>query len=233
MLSLYSDGMVTVQLKQTDVAGNTANITGNFTLKSSEIQEPIVISTWGNSPTISLAEQLSNYLITGNGPVNSVLHFQFVKADGAVIDLPTVTIDSSGLWQLQLTPAQMSSLQGNNTLRYWATRSEQSTTIKQLNVLVDSNYPSPTLDEVGENGSISLNEILALPNQTLEIKGKGEKYSTVTVNFKGSNNLTIASKDALVNNADYSWSVVHRTPLSMHQLRVAPIPSFHPSKRSP
>jgi hypothetical protein len=147
-LAPYSDGLVTVHIQQTDLAGNLSSQTGNFTLRSSDIQEPIVISTWGQSPTISLAEQVSTYVINGTGPANSELNFQFIKADGSVINLPTVNVNANGQWQWALTPSQMANLQGQNTLRYWATRAEQSTVIKQLNLLVDSNYPSPRLDEV-------------------------------------------------------------------------------------
>lgn len=207
-LAPYSDGLVTVHIQQTDLAGNLSSQTGNFTLRSSDIQEPIVISTWGQSPTISLAEQVSTYVINGTGPANSELNFQFIKADGSVINLPTVNVNANGQWQWALTPSQMANLQGQNTLRYWATRAEQSTVIKQLNLLVDSNYPSPRLDEVGEDGSVSLTDILSTPNQTLTIKGDGEKYSTVSVSFRGSNNLTIPSKEAVVNNTDGSWSVM-------------------------
>jgi hypothetical protein len=174
---------------------------------SNEITEPIVISTWGNSPTITLADQLSNYRVQGQGPVNSQLYFQWVKSDGTKIDLPAVKVDANGNWQFDLTPTQMSSIQGNTTLRYWAVRNNTSSNIKQLSVVIDSNFPSPSVDEVGEDGNVSLAEVLAFSNQSVEIKGSGELYATVTVSFKGSNNLTLPSKDAVVNSTDKTWSV--------------------------
>jgi hypothetical protein len=209
VLALYSEGVVTAKITQTDVSLNSTTLTQSFTLRSDALQAP-TISTWGNSPAISLAEQVSNYSINGTGPANGELNVQFVRADGSRLNLPVVVIAADGKWQLQLTPAQMASLQGNTSLRYWATKADQSTAIQELSLRIDSNFPSPRLDEVGGDGSICLSDLSS--DGELVITGDGEKFSTVTVGFKGSNNTSIASKDAVVNNQTGAWSVTLTKP---------------------
>ena len=183
-LSLFNDGALTIDVLQTDAAGNVSTVTSKVvTMATEPFATPVAFDAISVDNKVSLAEQTSNLEISGHGPSGASLSLALIGKSGAVDT--TATINSDGVWRITLTPADMAVLgQGEVAVRASARNADdQSTSVATLSWALDAAEPSPSVGQVSGNAIVNSAEALA----GVALAGTGVVGHVVFITITGAN----------------------------------------------
>ncbi|MEG5936599.1 Ig-like domain-containing protein [Enterobacter hormaechei] len=195
VISVLSDGTVTVMASVTDAAGNTGSGTHNVTVDT-------------GLPSVSFNA------ISDDNVLNSVEKGQDLSVSGTSANLAegtvvtvilngknyTATTAADGTWSLTVPAADLASLgEANYTLSATATNGVGNSVSNTANLLVDTALPTVTINTVAGDNVINAAEVAA--GQTLSGRvTNAEAGNTVTVTI-GGNSYTATLQ------SDLTWSV--------------------------
>ncbi|MBT1722801.1 Ig-like domain-containing protein [Enterobacter hormaechei] len=195
VISVLSDGTVTVMASVTDAAGNTGSGTHNVTVDT-------------GLPSVSFNA------ISDDNVLNSVEKGQDLSVSGTSANLAegtvvtvilngknyTATTAADGTWSLTVPAADLASLgEANYTLSATATNGVGNSVSNTANLLVDTALPTVTINTVAGDNVINAAEVAA--GQTLSGRvTNAEAGNTVTVTI-GGNSYTATVQ------SDLTWSV--------------------------
>ncbi|EMW2232581.1 Ig-like domain-containing protein [Enterobacter hormaechei] len=195
VISVLSDGTVTVTASVTDAAGNTGSGTHNVTVDT-------------GLPSVSFNA------ISDDNVLNSVEKGQDLSVSGTSANLAegtvvtvilngknyTATTAADGTWSLTVPAADLASLgEANYTLSATATNGVGNSVSNTANLLVDTALPTVTINTVAGDNVINAAEVAA--GQTLSGRvTNAEAGNTVTVTI-GGNSYTATVQ------SDLTWSV--------------------------
>ena len=200
----FGNGLFTISIKETDLAGNVSVVSKTVEMQTGQLGT-VTLSTLSEGQSISLAEQSSDMVLRGTGPIGSQIQLEFKKPDGTAKKY-AVSVDSLGKWVFILSPDMMVSLQGEETLRFWAVSGSQTSAIQSVRLVFDSNFATPVVNDIAQDNVVNKSEIANdQNNEYILIQGSGENNSTVNLIFKGSTNAASISRSADV--TDKKWSV--------------------------
>ena len=195
VISVLSDGTVTVTASVTDAAGNTGSGTHNVTVDTglpsvsfNAISDDNVLNAVEKGQDLSLSGTSANL------------------AEGTVVTVIlngknyTATTAADGTWSLTVPAADLASLgEANYTLSATATNGVGNSVSNTANLLVDTALPTVTINTVAGDNVINAAEVAA--GQTLSGRvTNAEAGNTVTVTIVGN------SYTATVQ-SDLTWSV--------------------------
>lgn len=183
-LSLFNDGTLTIDVLQTDAAGNVSTVTSKtVTMATEPLVTPVTFDAISGDNKVSLAEQTSNVQISGHGPAQATLSLALTGKSGSVSK--TVMIDTDGVWHSTLTPTDMTVLgQGEVAVRASARNADdQSTAVATLNWTLDAAEPSPSVGQVSGNAIVNAAEALA----SVALAGTGVVGHVVSITITGAN----------------------------------------------
>nr|WP_318605391.1 Ig-like domain-containing protein [Enterobacter hormaechei] len=195
VISVLSDGTVTVTASVTDAAGNTGSGTHNVTVDT-------------GLPSVSF-NAISDYNVLNaveKGQDLSVSGTSANLAEGTVVTVIlngknyTATTAADGTWSLTVPAADLASLgEANYTLSATATNGVGNSVSNTANLLVDTALPTVTINTVAGDNVINAAEVAA--GQTLSGRvTNAEAGNTVTVTI-GGNSYTATVQ------SDLTWSV--------------------------
>ena len=195
VISVLSDGTVTVMASVTDAAGNTGSGTHNVTVDT-------------GLPSVSFNA------ISDDNVLNSVEKGQDLSVSGTSANLAegtvvtvilngknyTATTAADGTWSLTVPAADLASLgEANYTLSATATNGVGNSVSNTANLLVDTALPTVTINTVAGDNVLNAAEVAA--GQTLSGRvTNAEAGNTVTVTI-GGNSYTATLQ------SDLTWSV--------------------------
>lgn len=185
-------GPGSITVVATDVAGNSANSTVNFTVDKTP-------------PTLSVTPLNGNDVLNSGSVANGVTLNGSTSADTTSV---TVTINgntytgtvSNGSWSVGLGSGVLSALaNGSSSYTVTVTDASGNTTSTVRTVTVDTTAPNVTLDPVTKDNVIDIAEL----NTGFSLTGKtvpAEPGATVSVNLNGTTLTGVVA-------ADGSWSI--------------------------
>lgn len=175
-------GTATLQVTETDVAGNTASITRSLGINTSALSAQPTLTSPGSVLWVSQSQPLT---LTGSGPTNTRVHLRLTGSRGTV-ELGPADV-AGGHWSLVLSPTQMRTVLGSGDVQVqlWAARPDgvQSSAVVPGTFVLQSEVPSPTLGVVADDNTINLAEKQA----GAVIEGTGMAGHTVALTFSGAN----------------------------------------------
>ena len=195
VISVLSDGTVTVTASVTDAAGNTGSGTHNVTVDTglpsvsfNAISDDNVLNAVEKGQDLSVSGTSAN--LTEGTVVTVILNGKNY----------TATTAADGTWSLTVPAADLASLgEANYTLSATATNGVGNSVSNTANLLVDTALPTVTINTVAGDNVINAAEVAA--GQTLSGRvTNAEAGNTVTVTI-GGNSYTATVQ------SDLTWSV--------------------------
>ena len=195
VISVLSDGTVTVTASVTDAAGNTGSGTHNVTVDTG--LPSVSFNAISDDNVLNAVEKGQDLSVNGTSAN---------LAEGTVVTVTlngknyTATTAADGTWSLTVPAADLASLgEANYTLSATATNGVGNSVSNTANLLVDTALPTVTINTVAGDNVINAAEVAA--GQTLSgTVANAEAGNTVTVTIGG------LSYTATVQN-NLSWSV--------------------------
>ncbi len=181
-LAGYTDGALSIEVKQTDAAGN-ASVVGTKTviLATTPMSTPVVFDAVSGDNQVSLSEQTADVVLHGTGPADTNLTLMLSGKSGALEK--TQVIGTDGQWQINLTHSDMATL-GQGQVNWHASSrngDDQSTAVVNSSFVLDKAEPSPAFSQVSGNGMVNAVEAHA----GIDISGTGVVDHVVNVTLKG------------------------------------------------
>ncbi|MCE1412819.1 Ig-like domain-containing protein [Enterobacter hormaechei] len=195
VISVLSDGTVTVTASVTDAAGNTGSGTHNVTVDTG--LPSVSFNAISDDNVLNAVEKGQDLSVSGTSAN---------LAEGTVVTVIlngknyTATTAADGTWSLTVPAADLASLgEANYTLSATATNGVGNSVSNTANLLVDTALPTVTINTVAGDNVINAAEVAA--GQTLSGRvTNAEAGNTVTVTIGGNSyNATVQS--------DLTWSV--------------------------
>ncbi|HGH4599406.1 Ig-like domain-containing protein [Enterobacter hormaechei] len=195
VISVLSDGTVTVTASVTDAAGNTGSGTHNVTVDTG--LPSVNFNAISDDNVLNAVEKGQDLSVSGTSAN---------LAEGTVVTVIlngknyTATTAADGTWSLTVPAADLASLgEANYTLNATATNGVGNSVSNTANLLVDTALPTVTINTVAGDNVINAAEVAA--GQTLSGRvTNAEAGNTVTVTIGGhSYTATVQS--------DLTWSV--------------------------
>ena len=195
VISVLSDGTVTVTASVTDAAGNTGSGTHNVTVDTG--LPSVSFNAISDDNVLNAVEKGQDLSVSGTSAN---------LAEGTVVTVIlngknyTATTAADGTWSLTVPAADLASLgEANYTLSATATNGVGNSVSNTANLLVDTALPTVTINTVAGDNVINAAEVAA--GQTLSGRvTNAEAGNTVTVTIGGhSYTATVQS--------DLTWSV--------------------------
>ncbi|WP_154051242.1 Ig-like domain-containing protein [Enterobacter hormaechei] len=195
VISVLSDGTVTVTASVTDAAGNTGSGTHNVTVDTG--LPSVSFNAISDDNVLNAVEKGQDLSVSGTSAN---------LAEGTVVTVIlngknyTATTAADGTWSLTVPAADLASLgEANYTLSATATNGVGNSVSNTANLLVDTALPTVTINTVAGDNVINAAEVAA--GQTLSGKvTNAEAGNTVTVTI-GGNSYTATVQ------SDLTWSV--------------------------
>ncbi|MDH0669665.1 Ig-like domain-containing protein [Enterobacter hormaechei] len=195
VISVLSDGTVTVTASVTDAAGNTGSGTHNVTVDTG--LPSVSFNAISDDNVLNAVEKGQDLSVSGTSAN---------LAEGTVVTVIlngknyTATTAADGTWSLTVPAADLASLgEANYTLSATATNGVGNSVSNTANLLVDTALPTVTINTVAGDNVINAAEVAA--GQTLSGRvTKAEAGNTVTVTI-GGNSYTATVQ------SDLTWSV--------------------------
>ncbi|HCJ7369526.1 TPA: Ig-like domain-containing protein [Enterobacter hormaechei subsp. xiangfangensis] len=195
VISVLSDGTVTITASVTDAAGNTGSGTHNVTVDTG--LPSVSFNAISDDNVLNAVEKGQDLSVSGTSAN---------LAEGTVVTVIlngknyTATTAADGTWSLTVPAADLASLgEANYTLNATATNGVGNSVSNTANLLVDTALPTVTINTVAGDNVINAAEVAA--GQTLSGRvTNAEAGNTVTVTIGGhSYTATVQS--------DLTWSV--------------------------
>ena len=195
VISVLSDGTVTVTASVTDAAGNTGSGTHNVTVDTG--LPSVSFNAISDDNVLNAVEKGQDLSVSGTSAN---------LAEGTVVTVIlngknyTATTAADGTWSLTVPAADLASLgEANYTLSATATNGVGNSVSNTANLLVDTALPTVTINTVAGDNVINAAEVAA--GQTLSGRvTNAEAGNTVTVTI-GGNSYTATVQ------SDLTWSV--------------------------
>ncbi|MET4997805.1 Ig-like domain-containing protein [Enterobacter hormaechei] len=195
VISVLSDGTVTVTASVTDAAGNTGSGTHNVTVDTG--LQSVSFNAISDDNVLNAVEKGQDLSVSGTSAN---------LAEGTVVTVIlngknyTATTAADGTWSLTVPAADLASLgEANYTLSATATNGVGNSVSNTANLLVDTALPTVTINTVAGDNVINAAEVAA--GQTLSGRvTNAEAGNTVTVTI-GGNSYTATVQ------SDLTWSV--------------------------
>ena len=195
VISVLSDGTVTVTASVTDAAGNTGSGTHNVTVDTG--LPSVSFNAISDDNVLNAVEKGQDLSVSGTSAN---------LAEGTVVTVIlngknyTATTAADGTWSLTVPAADLASLgEANYTLSATATNGVGNSVCNTANLLVDTALPTVTINTVAGDNVINAAEVAA--GQTLSGRvTNAEAGNTVTVTI-GGNSYTATVQ------SDLTWSV--------------------------
>ncbi|MFY7418047.1 Ig-like domain-containing protein [Enterobacter cloacae complex sp. IR5428] len=195
VISVLSDGTVTVTASVTDAAGNTGSGTHNVTVDTG--LPSVSFNAISDDNVLNAVEKEQDLSVSGTSAN---------LAEGTVVTVIlngknyTATTAADGTWSLTVPAADLASLgEANYTLSATATNGVGNSVSNTANLLVDTALPTVTINTVAGDNVINAAEVAA--GQTLSGRvTNAEAGNTVTVTI-GGNSYTATVQ------SDLTWSV--------------------------
>ena len=195
VISVLSDGTVTVTASVTDAAGNTGSGTHNVTVDTG--LPSVSFNAISDDNVLNAVEKGQDLGVSGTSAN---------LAEGTVVTVIlngknyTATTAADGTWSLTVPAADLASLgEANYTLSATATNGVGNSVSNTANLLVDTALPTVTINTVAGDNVINAAEVAA--GQTLSGRvTNAEAGNTVTVTI-GGNSYTATVQ------SDLTWSV--------------------------
>ncbi|HHG8883994.1 TPA: Ig-like domain-containing protein [Enterobacter hormaechei subsp. hoffmannii] len=195
VISVLSDGTVTVTASVTDAAGNTGSGTHNVTVDTG--LPSVSFNAISDDNVLNAVEKGQDLSVSGTSAN---------LAEGTVVTVIlngknyTATTAADGTWSLTVPAADLASLgEANYTLSATATNDVGNSVSNTANLLVDTALPTVTINTVAGDNVINAAEVAA--GQTLSGRvTNAEAGNTVTVTI-GGNSYTATVQ------SDLTWSV--------------------------
>ncbi|NQD59895.1 Ig-like domain-containing protein [Enterobacter sp. CM29] len=195
VISVLSDGTVTVTASVTDAAGNTGSGTHNVTVDTG--LPSVSFNAISDDNVLNAVEKGQDLSVSGTSAN---------LAEGTVVTVIlngknyTATTAADGTWSLTVPAADLASLgEANYTLSATATNGVGNSVSNTANLLVDTALPTVTINTVAGDNVINAAEVAA--GQTLSgTVTNAEAGNTVTVTI-GGNSYTATVQ------SDLTWSV--------------------------
>ena len=195
VISVLSDGTVTVMASVTDAAGNTGSGTHNVTVDTG--LPSVSFNAISDDNVLNAVEKGQDLSVSGTSAN---------LAEGTVVTVIlngknyTATTAADGTWSLTVPAADLASLgEANYTLSATATNGVGNSVSNTANLLVDTALPTVTINTVAGDNVINAAEVAA--GQTLSGRvTNAEAGNTVTVTI-GGNSYTATVQ------SDLTWSV--------------------------
>ncbi|MCU3499257.1 Ig-like domain-containing protein [Enterobacter hormaechei subsp. hoffmannii] len=195
VISVLSDGTVTVTASVTDAAGNTGSGTHNVTVDTG--LPSVSFNAISDDNVLNAVEKGQDLSVSGTSAN---------LAEGTVVTVIlngknyTATTAADGTWSLTVPAADLASLgEANYTLSATATNGVGNSVSNTANLLVDTALPTVTINTVAGDNVINAAEVAA--GQTLSGRvTNAEAGKTVTVTI-GGNSYTATVQ------SDLTWSV--------------------------
>ncbi|EPR8029570.1 Ig-like domain-containing protein [Enterobacter hormaechei] len=195
VISVLSDGTVTVTASVTDAAGNTGSGTHNVTVDTG--LPSVSFNAISDDNVLNAVEKGQDLSVSGTSAN---------LAEGTVVTVIlngknyTATTAADGTWSLTVPAADLASLgEANYTLSATATNGVGNSVSNTANLLVDTALPTVTINTVAGDNVINAAEVAA--GQTLSGRvTNAEAGNTVTVTIGG-------NSYAATVGSDLTWSV--------------------------
>ncbi|MBJ6408226.1 Ig-like domain-containing protein [Enterobacter hormaechei] len=195
VISVLSDGTVTVTASVTDAAGNTGSGTHNVTVDTG--LPSVSFNAISDDNVLNAVEKGQDLSVSGTSAN---------LAEGTVVTVIlngknyTATTAADGTWSLTVPAADLASLgEANYTLSATATNGVGNSVSNTANLLVDTALPTVTINTVAGDNVINAAEVAA--GQTLSGRvTNAEAGNTVTVTIGG-------NSYAATVQSDLTWSV--------------------------
>lgn len=157
------DGKWDVSVSEIDQAGNVSTATvGALTVDRSPIAGSVRVNPLSTDDVVSFAEQGSQLVITGTGPMGTQVSLSLQGSLGSVKLQSLAVVDAQGQWQATLTSVQMRAILGSGTVQVqaWAVdpvsdRSTAVNTVVERSFELEAAVPAPTLNQTGGDGFIN------------------------------------------------------------------------------
>jgi Bacterial Ig-like domain/RTX calcium-binding nonapeptide repeat (4 copies) len=209
------DGTVTIQVTQTDPAGNVSPpLTRDITVTTQALS-PVTVDAITGDDVISLAEQVqaTGVSLNGRGPANTTLSLTLQGPTGS-LDL-TVAIDGSGQWTAHLNQTQMQAQLGAGAVTMKAFAQNllgQTSALMQRSFSIETAEPTPILSELAANSGY-VNIALSQSASGIPVSGVGLAGHIIKASFNGAGG-SIVSKPDITVDPDGRWS----TTLSLAEI---------------
>jgi len=181
-LAGYAEGALTIEVKQTDAAGNASGVgTKTVVLATAPLSIPVVLDAVTGDNQVSLSEQTADVVLHGTGPADTNLTLMLFGKSGALEK--TQVIGTDGQWHIILTHLDMATL-GQGQVNWHASArnaDDQSTVVVNSSFVLDRAEPSPAFSQVSGNGMVNAVEAHA----GIDISGTGVVDHVVNVTLTG------------------------------------------------
>eukprot|EP01031_Cornospumella_fuschlensis_P022675 gene22675-27646_t len=183
------DGNWVVSVSEVDQAGNVSTATlGALTVDRSPIAGSVRVNPLSTDDVVSFAEQGSQLVISGTGPIGTQVSLSLQGSLGSVKLQALALVDAQGQWQATLTSQQMRGILGSGTVQVqaWAVdpasdRSTAVNTVVEHSFELEAAVPAPTLNQTSGDGFINAVEAA----NGAVVSGTGVAGNFVTLSLTG------------------------------------------------
>lgn len=163
-----SAATVSVQLSQTDPAGNTQSLPASqWTIDRRPLSGSLTLDPVGGDENLSYSEQATPLVVSGTGPVGTQVHVRLIGTQGTILMAP-VSVSVVGGWQVTLSTEQMRTGLGAGAVQVqaWAVdsqtlQSSRLTSFDDGTFVLQGLVPSPAVERVGGDGYVNADEAQA------------------------------------------------------------------------
>lgn len=207
------DGVLSVNVSQTDRAGNTSNVynlDGNppQVTFDTQVAAPVVFAVTSDD-TLNATEAAVSNVIRGNGEPGATIELTFTGSNRTVGPV-TTEVSSQGIWNYTLTSAEIVTTFGNGLLAISAKQKDLAGNVSVITtrtVIVDTLAFAPQIAAIAGDDKINAGErsigvdvtVSAEPQALITIKATGHSgqvvIKTTTATESGAATVTLSAAD--------------------------------------
>ena len=203
VLTQLGDGTVTLELRQTDPAGNLSpTAVHSLDIRATPLSERVRIDPLSGDDLLTPGEQALGVTVSGQGPAGTRLNLRFESPNGTLEG--SVDIGADGRWQYVLAASDVQTTlgAGDVSLHAWAVNAQQqATALTSHEFRIERGVPSASLGRVGSDGFVNRAEA----QNDLVVSGGGEAGHVVDVTLQGRSGQRITQSVRV--GADRKWQL--------------------------